>query len=91
MAEEEQQDVENTKNHKPIFRELTAEDPEPETTVIDSLCMNCGETVSIRSSLFSIVSRHVAIMHIVPLGRNEIVTHQNTTLQRCRSHVVRLR
>ncbi|XP_018320212.1 zinc finger protein ZPR1 [Agrilus planipennis] len=26
---------------KPLFRELTAEDPEPETTEIESLCMNC--------------------------------------------------
>ncbi|XP_003488131.1 zinc finger protein ZPR1 [Bombus impatiens] len=26
---------------KPIFRDLSAEDPEPETTEIESLCMNC--------------------------------------------------
>lgn len=28
---------------KPIFRDLTADDPDPETTEIESLCMNCGE------------------------------------------------
>ncbi|CAG5034447.1 unnamed protein product [Parnassius apollo] len=26
---------------KPVFRDLTAEDPEPEVTEIESLCMNC--------------------------------------------------
>jgi len=29
----------------PLFRDLTADDPEPETTEIESLCMNCGENV----------------------------------------------
>jgi hypothetical protein len=29
----------------PVFRDLTADDPEPETTEIESLCMNCGENV----------------------------------------------
>jgi len=29
----------------PIFRDLTADDPKPETTEIESLCMNCGENV----------------------------------------------
>lgn len=28
---------------KPIFRDLTADDPEPETTEIESLCVNCGK------------------------------------------------
>ncbi|XP_056632608.1 zinc finger protein ZPR1 [Diorhabda sublineata] len=28
---------------KPIFRDLNADDPEPETTEIESLCMNCHE------------------------------------------------
>ncbi|XP_017885590.1 zinc finger protein ZPR1-like [Ceratina calcarata] len=28
---------------KPIFRDLTAEDPEPEATEIESLCLNCGK------------------------------------------------
>ncbi|XP_014219188.1 zinc finger protein ZPR1 [Copidosoma floridanum] len=28
---------------KPIFRELKADDPEPETTAIESLCMNCAK------------------------------------------------
>lgn len=30
---------------KPLFRELNADDPDPEATVIDSLCMNCHEQV----------------------------------------------
>lgn len=30
---------------KPIFRDLSAEDPEPETTEIESLCMNCEKNV----------------------------------------------
>lgn len=30
---------------KPIFRNLTADDPEPETTEIESLCVNCGKNV----------------------------------------------
>jgi hypothetical protein len=29
----------------PIFRDLTADDPELDTTEIESLCMNCGENV----------------------------------------------
>ncbi|XP_023022950.2 zinc finger protein Zpr1 [Leptinotarsa decemlineata] len=28
-------------NPKPLFRDLNADDPEPETTEIESLCMNC--------------------------------------------------
>nr|CAG4634805.1 EOG090X06TU [Alona affinis] len=28
---------------KPVFRDLNADDPEPETTEISSLCFNCGE------------------------------------------------
>lgn len=31
---------------KPIFRSLTADDPEPETTEIESLCVNCGQNVT---------------------------------------------
>jgi len=30
---------------KPIFRDLQADDPDPETTEITSLCFNCGEDV----------------------------------------------
>lgn len=28
-----------------LFRPLDADDPEPETTTIESLCMNCGDNV----------------------------------------------
>lgn len=31
--------------NKPLFRNLDANDPDPETTEIESLCMNCGENV----------------------------------------------
>lgn len=31
---------------KPLFKNLNADDPEPETTEIESLCLNCGENVS---------------------------------------------
>ncbi|XP_052748134.1 zinc finger protein ZPR1 [Galleria mellonella] len=30
-----------TNGQKPVFRDLTAEDPEPEVTEIESLCINC--------------------------------------------------
>ena len=36
----------NSENsNKPVFRELHADDPDPETTEITSLCFNCGENV----------------------------------------------
>ncbi|XP_017755920.1 PREDICTED: zinc finger protein ZPR1 [Eufriesea mexicana] len=41
MAEDRKQITEE--KTKPIFRSLTADDPEPETTQIESLCMNCGQ------------------------------------------------
>lgn len=30
---------------KPVFRDLQADDPDPEATEIESMCMNCGENV----------------------------------------------
>lgn len=39
MAEDRNQTTEE--KTKPIFRNLTADDPEPETTEIESLCINC--------------------------------------------------
>lgn len=30
---------------KPLFRNLMADDPEPEATEIESLCVNCGKNV----------------------------------------------
>ncbi|XP_043785071.1 zinc finger protein ZPR1 [Apis laboriosa] len=41
MAEDQKQNIEE--KTKPIFRNLTADDPEPETTEIESLCMNCEQ------------------------------------------------
>ncbi|XP_043250401.1 zinc finger protein ZPR1 [Colletes gigas] len=41
MAENQEHVSEETA--KPIFRNLTADDPEPEATEIESLCVNCGK------------------------------------------------
>lgn len=30
-----------THNKQPLFRDLTGDDPDPEATVVDSMCMNC--------------------------------------------------
>jgi len=30
--------------NKPLFRELAGDDPDPETTIVESMCMNCHET-----------------------------------------------
>lgn len=30
---------------KPLFRDIDGDDPDPEATVIESLCLNCGEDV----------------------------------------------
>lgn len=35
-----------SENNTPIFRELNADDPDPEATEIESLCMNCHSNVS---------------------------------------------
>jgi hypothetical protein len=40
------EDTKEIRGDLPIFRNLTADDPVPETTEIESLCMNCGENVS---------------------------------------------
>ncbi|XP_003703451.1 zinc finger protein Zpr1 isoform X2 [Megachile rotundata] len=39
---------------KPIFRNLAADDPEPETTEIESLCVNCGKNGTTRLLLTKI-------------------------------------
>lgn len=31
---------------KPLFRDLNADDPDPEATELESLCMNCHATVN---------------------------------------------
>lgn len=38
----------------PLFRDLNAEDPEPEVTEIESLCMNCHADVSTKCTLLCI-------------------------------------
>lgn len=52
MAEDKHTD---TKKSQPIFRELNADDPEPEATVIESLCVNCGKNVSIRLEEYNLL------------------------------------
>ena len=36
---------EEMKNDGPLFKNLQADDPEPEATEIESLCVECEETV----------------------------------------------
>lgn len=36
---------------KPLFRDINADDPDPEVTEVDSLCMNCQETVIVKKHL----------------------------------------
>lgn len=49
-------------NQKPLFRALTAEDPEPEVTEIESLCMNCYKNVrtylNLKASRRNYISYH---------------------------------
>lgn len=53
MAETEK----NIKNKsKPIFRKLNADDDDPEATVIESLCMNCGKNVCVFNNNFFLLS-----------------------------------
>ena len=35
-----------SKSEGPLFKDLNADDPEPETTEIESLCVECEEMVS---------------------------------------------
>lgn len=35
-----------TEDQKPLFRDITAEDPDPEVTEIESFCVNCHANVS---------------------------------------------
>lgn len=35
----------SVEDRKPIFRDLDADDPDPEATEIESLCMNCHSNV----------------------------------------------
>lgn len=43
MAETDGASESKAETSKNIFRNLAADDPDPETTQIESLCMNCGE------------------------------------------------
>ena len=36
----------NNDKKEPLFKNLTADEPEQESTIIESLCMNCGKNVS---------------------------------------------
>ncbi|XP_012254902.2 zinc finger protein ZPR1 isoform X1 [Athalia rosae] len=54
MTSNESQSQAQTSKSQPIFRELVADDPDPETTEIESLCMNCGENGATRILLTKI-------------------------------------
>lgn len=38
---------EDSKLKEPVFKELQAEDPDLAPTQVESLCVNCGENVSL--------------------------------------------
>lgn len=40
-------DVKMTATEKPVFRDLSADDPDPEVTEVESMCMNCHKNVRI--------------------------------------------
>lgn len=46
MSESEELRENENIDKKPLFRDFTADESEPESTVIESLCMNCGKNVS---------------------------------------------
>lgn len=66
---------------KPLFREIDADDPDQEATVIDSLCMHCHETVSVAKILKTI------IYNFELSGCNKNFTYKNSVLQRSCYHV----
>lgn len=53
---------------KPIFRDLAADD-EPQTTEIESLCMNCNENVSklvcISINLRLYIQFSLSVVHVI--------------------------
>lgn len=70
---------------RPLFRELDPDDPDPEATVIDSLCMNCHEQVSFSSRMFHFVD--LTDVHLF-LGSDSITADYDPILQRSSHHVV---
>jgi hypothetical protein len=46
FTEKNMENMKKVRNLSPLFRDLAADDPEPEITEIESLCMDCGENVS---------------------------------------------
>ena len=64
--------------NKPIFRDLQADDPDPETTEISSLCFNCGQDVH----LFTLPSDFMDLLnkHLLSLGHDKTAVNQDTFL-----------
>lgn len=55
---------------KEIFRDLDADDPDPETTEIESLCMSCYEKVS--NLLFFLLSPDPDKCIVTPIDELEV-------------------
>lgn len=81
--------VESTVQNKPIFRELNADDQEPETTNIESACMNCFQTGSTQLLLTKIpFFKEVVLMSFkcdhCGFENNEIQSASEIQKQGCR-------
>lgn len=70
---------------KPLFRDLDPEDKEPESTEIESLCVNCGSNVSqlfiniCNFTLFLI--KFIYLNSKIALGDYTPSSYSHTTLQ----------
>lgn len=72
---------------KPLFRALDPDDPDPEATVIDSLCMNCHEQV-IFSRMFCFVSFSNALRLFFFKGSDSATADCHPILQRSGHNVI---
>lgn len=66
---------ERSKNEKnPLFHELSAEGSESESTIIESLCMNCGKNVSL---LFVLLMKYENKSSTLDTARSLLLTFIN--------------
>ena len=70
---------------KSLFRDLTADDPNPETTQIESLCMNCYENVN------KYLPHELRYLQLHVPGTNKNTVDQDSFLQGSCDHVIFLR
>lgn len=82
-------DTETEKDKKlPLFRDINADDPEPETSNIESVCMNCFKNVSYSLSLLIILAlkptkiyfKNLILNFSLFLGYNTITFDKNSIL-----------